>query len=305
MFRDVVSFVRHCDTCQRCKVENALQSIVQGPWTTVAADIVGSITPSRNGFSYVLVLQDLFTKWIEIISLRRASGKATKEQVEIIIISRWRTPRVLLTDNGTEFVNKDIQSLVTNTGLKHETTPPYHPQANPVERVNRVLKMMLSAFMEGGHRTWDTHLHDFRFAFNTAEHSSIQSSPAFMNFGRHPLAAVSLRRQLEGDVEILPAEPQEWLNRIKRLEVLRKTLIHAMRESSNRQAYYHDLRRRNVEFEEGDLVLKRAHPLSNAAKRFSATLVPPCEGPFIVHKKVSKVCYQLVDVLRKDQGEHL
>ncbi|XP_028982476.1 serine/arginine repetitive matrix protein 2-like [Diachasma alloeum] len=145
--------------------------------------------------------------------------------------------------------------------------------------------MMLRAFMEGDHRRWDTHLHKFRFAFNTVEHSSIQTSPAFANFGRNPLAAVSLRRELEGDVEIIPGEPQEWVERMRKLEMLRKILIHAMRESADKQAHHYNLRRRDVEFQEGDLFMRRS--LSNAVKRFSATLVPPFEGPFVVHKKNS------------------
>ncbi|XP_015112553.1 mucin-5AC-like [Diachasma alloeum] len=307
MFRDVVSFVSRCDTCQRCKVENALprghmgRRVVQGPWTTVAADIVGSIPPSKTGYSYVLVLQDLFTKWVKIIPLRRTTGKAIREQVENVIISRWGTPRVPFTDNGTEFVNWEIQALAAHTGLKHETSPPYHPQANPDERVNRILKIMLRVFMEGNHRTWDAHLHEFRFTFYTAEHSSLQTTPASANFGRHPLAAVSLRQQLEGDVEVIPGEPLEWVGRMKTLEILRKSLTHALRESSDKQAYHYNIRRRDIEFEEGDLVMKRTHSLSNAAKRFLAALVPPFDGPFIVQRKISRVRYQLANFSGKDQ----
>lgn len=47
------------------------------------------------------------------------------------------------TDNGREYVNKDVQAVVNECGIQHMTTPPYHVQANPVARVNRNIKMMI------------------------------------------------------------------------------------------------------------------------------------------------------------------
>lgn len=32
---------------------------------------------------------------------------------------------------------------------------PFHPQANPIERVNRTLKIMLSSYVQDNHHLWD------------------------------------------------------------------------------------------------------------------------------------------------------
>lgn len=90
---------------------------------------------------------------------------------------------------------------------------------------------------------------------------------------------------------------------MRRLETLQTMLTHALREASDQQAHHYNLRRRDVEFHEGDLVLRRSHPLSNAAKRFSAALVAPFEGPVMIKTKISRVRYQLVDFHGKNQGE--
>uniref|UniRef100_A0A6V7JG33 Integrase catalytic domain-containing protein n=1 Tax=Bracon brevicornis TaxID=1563983 RepID=A0A6V7JG33_9HYME len=82
--------------------------------------------------------------------------------------------------------------MAEKVGVQLHTTPPYHPQANPVERVNRVLKAMIRAILEEDHREWDRHLYEFRFAYNTAHHSSINMSPAFSNFGREPVPSQQL-----------------------------------------------------------------------------------------------------------------
>lgn len=45
---------------------------------------------------------------------------------------------------------------------------------------------MLISFVSKDHRSWDKYLGEFRFAYNTAHHDSLKTSPAFLNLGRHP-----------------------------------------------------------------------------------------------------------------------
>lgn len=95
-------------------------------------------------------------------------------------------PRVLLTDNGTECINRELKAFARERGIAHTTVPPYHPQANPVERVNRVIKTMITAFLEENHREWDEHIAEFRFAYNTAYHTSLRTTRVFKFWPRTP-----------------------------------------------------------------------------------------------------------------------
>ncbi|UYV65302.1 hypothetical protein LAZ67_3003881 [Cordylochernes scorpioides] len=46
----------------------------------------------------------------------------------------------LRTDNGTEFINKNLETFIESKGIKHELTTPYTPRSNErVERANRTL----------------------------------------------------------------------------------------------------------------------------------------------------------------------
>lgn len=226
LFRDAAKYVRECDTCQRMKVEQAPPAglmgrrVVETPWTVVAADIMGPLPRSKAGFIYVLVIQDLFTKWVECRALRAANGKNIKETLEDLVLSRWGTPKFLLTDNGTEFINRTLRDFAGEHGITHTTVPPYHPQANPVERVNRVLKTMIISYLDRDHREWDVHLNDFRFAYNTAHHSSIGASPAFLNLGRELEPTQSLRRRYQDVTEVEPREPKEWSDRMRAIQSL-------------------------------------------------------------------------------------
>jgi len=48
--------------------------------------------------------------------------------------------KVLRTDNGLEFVNKEITSVLQKYEISHQTTVPYTPEQNrKIERENRTI----------------------------------------------------------------------------------------------------------------------------------------------------------------------
>jgi len=42
-----------------------------GGWELVSIDVTGSHPPSREGFVWILTLQDHFSKWVEAFPMRR------------------------------------------------------------------------------------------------------------------------------------------------------------------------------------------------------------------------------------------
>jgi len=299
LFRDVTKYIKTCDICQRTKVEQASPAglmgrrIADGPWTIIAADVIGPLPRSKAGFQYILVIQDLFTKWVECRALRSATAVKIRETLDDLVISRWGTPKFILTDNGTEFVNRIIKSFAEENQITHTTVPPYHPQANPVERVNRILKTMIISFIEKDHREWDKYLSEFRFAYNTAFHSSLGTSPAFLNLGRELKPVQLLRLPNQEVTEIEARDTAEWSERMKKLQVLREWVIENLDKAYQSQASRYNLRRRNRTFRVGELVLRRQHILSSAAQNVAAKLAHKFQGPFKVGRKISPVIYEL------------
>ena len=155
MYHDVNNFVRACEQCQKYKVvqteaQRLMGSrIVERPWVVVAADLM-EFPPSKSQMKYLIVFQDLFTRWVELKPIRKADGKSVARALEKLILFRWETPKYLLTDNMREFDNQTLRKVLEEYGVKHVITPPYHPQANPVERSNRTLKTMIAAFVGAG-----------------------------------------------------------------------------------------------------------------------------------------------------------
>ena len=308
-YRDVAAYVRGCEICQTCKVDQRAppglmgQRITEQPWTAVAADIMGPFPRSRAGYQYILVIQDMFTKMIECTPLRSATGIKIRNAFLELVVNRWGAPQVLLMDNGTEFVNGTLRSLAHEYNIHHTTTPPYHPQANPVERVNRVLKSMIISYVGNDHRTWDEHLAEFRFAYNTAYHSSLKTSPAFLNYGRDPEPMNSPRRTGDPELKIDPRTPESWNERMKKIQVMKDWVIKNLDAAFQQQSRHYNLRRREMRLFKGDLVLARNRVLSSKEKQFAAKLSPKFTGQYRVSKVLSPVVYEISDLTHKYIGK--
>lgn len=308
---DVQAYVRECRECQRYKVlQTGPQGlmgkpIVERPWAVVAADTM-EFPRSKGQFKYLLVFQDLFTRWVELKPLRTADGKAVARAFEELVLFRWETPDYLLTDNGKEFDNKVVKQTLDDYGIKHVTTPPYHPQANPVERSNRTLKTMISTLVGSDQRNWDQHLHALRHAINTAMQATTKLSPAFLNYGRNPTPVKSLRREVETRGPKLRLDPEIWKDRVRKLDALRDLVVRHIDRAREKQEGVYNRGRKDVNFNVVDDVMRRVHVLSNAAQQFSAKLAPKYEGPFKVLEIKSPSVYVLdVGPSRKNAKVHV
>ena len=268
-YHDVNNFVRACEQCQKYKVvQTGAQGlmgsrIVERPWIVVAADLM-EFPPSKSQMKHLI--------------------KSVARALEELILFRW------------EFDNQTLRKVLEEYGVKHVTTPPYHPQANPVERSNRTLKTMISAFVGADHRNWDVHIHELRHAINTAIQATTRISPAFLNFGRHTRPVKSLRREIEGARPILRVPPEVWIDRIKRLDALRDLVARHIDQAREKQTREYNKNKRDVQFSEGDLVMRRTHPLSSGINEFSAKLAPKYEGPLKIVENKSPTVYVLENV---------
>ena len=102
--------------------------------------------PSKNRYKYALIVQDQFTKFVIIKPLRAADGPKILKVLDESVFSVFGFPKILHTDNATTFVNKFLSKALEERGVKQTTIPPYHAQANPIERVCRTLKTMIFFF---------------------------------------------------------------------------------------------------------------------------------------------------------------
>ena len=93
-------------------------------------------------------------------------------------------PFSVTSDNGPQFVSKELREYLHENGIIHRKVTPRWAQANrEVERQNRsMLKVMKIA--QGQGKNWRNELIKYLLAYRTTPHSSTGISPAELLFGR-------------------------------------------------------------------------------------------------------------------------
>ena len=87
------------------------------------------------------------------------------------VFCEYGTPRIIQSDNGSEFVNQLIQALTTIYGIDHRLITAYNPRANGgVERANKETSRSLKKFCDGTYVAWDEWLPLVQLSLN--EHIS-------------------------------------------------------------------------------------------------------------------------------------
>ena len=289
MFREVAKYVRQCPSCLQYKVQQQAPAghmhttPVNNPWEVVSADLVGPFPRSSKGHTTLCVFQDKLTKWVEVQPLRQATAPAVTRAFKDHVLLQHGCPRMVITDNGRQFESGEFTNLLRDAGSEHRKTPPYSPQCNPVERVNRVIKTMIAQYTAENHRHWDRWITEVVFAYNTAKHESTGITPAFLNYGRELNPPATLYQP--PDSTPCEAEPSCTRFRREQLTNLQDTLKLArsnQARASEGQKKHFNARHRDWRPAIGTHVMRREHHLSNAAEGFAAKLAPKFAGPYQV-----------------------
>jgi len=83
--------------------------------------------PSYNNL-YILVEVDYVSKWAEAIATPTNDSKAVIKFLKVYIFTQFGTLRAFLSDNGTHFCNKPLESLLKRYVALYKLGIRYHPE---------------------------------------------------------------------------------------------------------------------------------------------------------------------------------
>jgi len=96
--------------------------------------------------------------WVRFMKQKSETTKIVKDFVAEMELQNHKTPAAFRTDNGGEYVTKDLKGFVESKGIIHEFSPPCSPESNGVaERLNRTIREALRAMLESA-STYDKRL---------------------------------------------------------------------------------------------------------------------------------------------------
>ncbi|XP_016648271.1 PREDICTED: uncharacterized protein K02A2.6-like [Prunus mume] len=282
MKNDAYNFMKKCHTCQvHANLSHKPPTLLQDmrtPWPfhTWGLDLIGTIHPPFDSYIWIVTATEYFTK--------------------------FGIPYKIITDNGTPFVNKQVNSMLSTYGVKHRHSTPYYPQGNgQAEATNKTLLRILSKMVyeyEGG---WSVHLPDALWAYRTSPRSATGFSPYSLVYGSDAISLVEIiiptaRVSAVNDLEWDTKSCLDW--RLLDFEVLDEKRAKAER----RTALYHkavaQAYNRTVKlqaFKQGDLALKFVEHVRRQVSGPSK-FGPQWEGPFAVKEVYSNGYYHLVSV---------
>jgi transposase InsO family protein len=186
--RDVMDFLRRQETWQlhrpirRLRVRQVVLS--RRPLDHWQMDLVDftAHTALNNGHRFVLTVMDCFTKYAwarPLKSKHAASVAAALRDVLGDPVLAGRTPKIIQSDNGTEFQER-VSRLLADRNIKHVFSAAYRPTTQGmIERFNGTLKRALFEHMsQFGTRKWNDVLPEICGGYNASRHSVTGAAPA-------------------------------------------------------------------------------------------------------------------------------
>uniref|UniRef100_A0A2N9G772 Integrase catalytic domain-containing protein n=1 Tax=Fagus sylvatica TaxID=28930 RepID=A0A2N9G772_FAGSY len=199
MKKDAADFVKTCHTCQvQANLIHTHPTSLQNmatPWPfhTWGLDLIGPINLASGGYIWILVATEYFTKWVEAIPFRKATGTAVSNFIREHIITRFGIPYKLITDNGTPFINKDVREVLEHYRVKHRRSTPYYPQGNrQAEATNRMLLHILSKMVFDYGKDWKAHLADVLWAYRSSPKTATGFTPFSLVYGTDTISPTEL-----------------------------------------------------------------------------------------------------------------
>ena len=109
---------------------------------------MGPLPKTSQGHQHILLVTDLFSKWIEAFPLATTVNE---------VICCYGVPATLRSDKAPNLWSQTISSLCDMLGIDKIRTSAYHPQGNAqVEWFNHTLEAMLSKWFKATNRTGTT-----------------------------------------------------------------------------------------------------------------------------------------------------
>ncbi|KAI7954364.1 hypothetical protein MJO28_004764 [Puccinia striiformis f. sp. tritici] len=191
-------------TCNTCDVSKAHKEPFFGhfpsptkPLEYLHVDLCGPISiPSVSGHRYFLRAVDGFSHfiWIRFLAFKSDVNSTLRDLFLKIENESGNNIVNLVSDNGSEFKNKDLSAFYTGKGITHLTTAPYTPEENPfAERGNRTTVAKLRCLLNDSNlspKFWAEAANTAVYLENLTPCKSIDfHTPFFKWFGKSPSVA--------------------------------------------------------------------------------------------------------------------
>lgn len=278
-------YIYHCLNCISRKAHSGpkqgllhpIQKTI--PFHTLHLDCTGPFKTSEEGYKYVLLVIDGFTKFCILKPLRSLSGQdllfALRETITL-----FGTPSLIITDRGTNFSSNQVQSLFREMQIQHHMISTGTPRSNgQAERYVATIINMLTATINNT-TEWPNALWNVQQTLNTTIQKTTGFSPIRLLIGKEgniPSIQTHLNNLIDESTQpIINVNADRDLARQR----LKQTAISV-------KGRFDNTRRNNKIFSIGDIVYV------NQDHRRHDKLAPKFKGPYEIIEELGNDRFKL------------
>ena len=188
---------KHCKNCQECRLQNQANTAADFkhfkmpdiPMQLICMDLVGPISPvTSRGNHFILTCIDMLTGFTVAIPIKDKSTSTVCDAYRAHIYCTFGGSARILTDNGTEFKNEQMDELCKQLDIKRVYSPVYTPEANGrLEAWHHFFKACVAKHIRGNAAEWDEVVPLAAAAYNFFPCQAAGESPFVLMFGRDPI----------------------------------------------------------------------------------------------------------------------
>jgi transposase InsO family protein/predicted aspartyl protease len=265
MYKKINSHIEKCITCQTRSDRKSRPPVQEVdippyPFAKIGLDLSGPYPTTLSGNKYVVSFIDWYSGWPEAFCVPDKSADNIAHLLIEEIFPRYGCPLQLVSDNGTENINRKVRETLEALNIHHVQSNYYSPQANgKVERFHRTLHDVLAKKIEEDVQTWDLYLNQTLAAIRFHENESLKFSPFSLVYNRDvvlPLDTIlKPRRRYMGEDQYQIALNQQHKSFV---------LVHRhTKEARKRRKKYADRHSKEEKFQVGDPVYLKNHRKTN------------------------------------------
>ncbi len=298
---DVAEYIKYCPSCQVQKGSTSrpvglLQplEVPPYPWHTVNTDYMTGLPKTAAGNDAIVVFVDKLTKYVLLVACSKESSAFDWVSMFLHHVhGHFGLPDKIVSDRGPQFTSAFNHSLADRLGSTWALSTARRPETDSqTERTNHTLQTVLRHFVSPTMHDWDQHLSLMQFAINNSWQETVQETPHFLNFGRHPKTALNVDLPSRQLPVVNPASGELAL----KMQHLTARVKKCMFAAQQRQKFYYDSGRSDYVYKVGDHLLLSTAGITNSVKVKSVgteKLLPKWLGPFTCIAREGNLAYKL------------
>lgn len=171
------TYTLHAKRKHRFKTPRVFCTGIDSHWFCDLISLGAHLWTDNNDYHFILSVVDGLSKYAYLRKIKRKTGKLVRDAFQDIFDKSKRTPKIIITDQGLEFLNREVQELFTRRQIEHRIAVDVR-KSSIVERFNQtILNIINRKITLSSKRSFIHQLDEIQRAYNNSYHQTIRTTP--------------------------------------------------------------------------------------------------------------------------------